>query len=540
MNEEKMQDYAENYMEKVFYFCLKKTGNSHEAEDLTSDISLSILSALRRGTKVEHFSAWVWQIAHNRYRIWAEKKRRHSENVADAEGFEALDEQEEPAESMIHREDMALLRRELAFISSDYRNIVAMYYLENRKVNDIAEHLGVPKGTVVSRLHRARNLLKEGMSMTREFGKRSYQPERFRFSVICERRGDSGQPWCYMNAKLHQNIYLEGYDDPKTAEAFALELGVALPYMEDELERLTRATLLVKNGNQYETAFPIISRDALWKIHIYYKDLMPRLVPLLEENIDRFTAQYKESGLSYFGTYQPYEEAKWTLLLMVYRDLYTMCKDSPKIPLGNTKRPARGIWDVYATEDAEFLPSQVGFTNVADGLYQYLFSYRDMEKKRHMPIAAEAIALCNLVRGEPYDKAHMEKLVSYGYVERVGKRDIPKIAVFCRESDKNFLEFCEKRQFSKTFSEHANARKALHESILALLSEMNKTVYDILCHDLPKNIRKNEEMMRALLHTYCGLGGSFTLGYILETALADGWLTYDENTPPTVGVYVRI
>ena len=94
-----------------------------------------------------------------------------------------------------------------------------------------------------------------------------------------------------MNAKLHQNIYLEGYDDPKTAEAFALELGVALPYMEDELERLTRATLLVKNGNQYETAFPIISRDALWKIHVYYKDLMPRLVPLLEENIDRFTAQ---------------------------------------------------------------------------------------------------------------------------------------------------------------------------------------------------------------------------------------------------------
>ena len=122
----------------------------------------------------------------------------------------------------------------------------------------------------------------------------------------------------------------------------------------------------------------------------------------------------------------------------------------------------------------------------------------------------------------------------------MGKRDIPKIAVFCRGSDKNFLEFCEKRQFSKTFSEHANARKALHESILALLSEMNKTVYDILCHDLPKNIRKNEEMMRALLHTYCGLGGSFTLGYILETALADGWLTYDENTPPTVGVYVRI
>ena len=80
----------------------------------------------------------------------------------------------------------------------------------------------------------------------------------------------------------------------------------------------------------------------------------------------------------------------------------------------------------------------------------------------------------------------------------------------------------------------------MHENILTLLSEMNQCVYDILYRDLPKNIRNNEKFIQALLYSYCNQGGSFTLGYILETALADGWLRYDENIPPSVGAYVKI
>ncbi|MBQ3489449.1 MAG: sigma-70 family RNA polymerase sigma factor [Clostridia bacterium] len=539
---DRMREYAENYMEQIFYFALKKTGNYHEAEELTSDISMNILSALHSGTIPRNFSAWIWQIARNRYCFWAQQKHRHSENQASSEALmeNISNDDKDIADILVHEEELALLRRELAFVSSDYRNIVAMYYLENRKVSDIAERLQLPGGTVVSKLHRARNILREGMRMTRKFGKRSYDPEKFRFSVICNRKGNAGEPWCYMNSKLHQNIYLEGYDDPKTAETFALELGVALPYMEDELERLTRASLLTKKDNRYETAFPIISKDALAQIHSYYGVLMPKLVPLLEENIDRFTDQYRESGDSYYGEYQSYEQAKWTLLLMTYTDLYTLCGNSPKTPLGNTPRPAHGIWDVYATEQADFLPCQVGFTHMADSLYQYLIGYGNLMRKTLLPTAEEAIALCNLVRGEAYDKKLAKKLISYGYVKRIGHADIPAVAVFRKNSNENFLAFCKKGIFSKTFREHARRRKILHENILTLLSEMNQCVYDILYRDLPKNIRNNEKFIQALLYSYCNQGGSFTLGYILETALADGWLRYDENIPPSVGAYVKI
>jgi len=156
---------SDEYAEKLFYFCLKKTGDSFEAEDLTSDILVSILSALQQGTEPSNFSAYVWQIARNRYAAWAKRRHKERESVSgtDIAEYEIADEASGIEEQTIHREQMALLRRELAFISSDYRNILIAHYLENKRVREIAEALGLPKGTVESKLHRARTILKEGM-----------------------------------------------------------------------------------------------------------------------------------------------------------------------------------------------------------------------------------------------------------------------------------------------------------------------------------------------------------------------------------------
>ena len=118
MRDRLMQTFSGNYMEKLFYFCLKKTGQITEAEDLTQDIALHILVALHKGTVPMNFSAWVWQIARNRYSVWAEGKRRRNESVtgSDIGDCEIPDENGDVLEDMIRREQLALLRRELAFV----------------------------------------------------------------------------------------------------------------------------------------------------------------------------------------------------------------------------------------------------------------------------------------------------------------------------------------------------------------------------------------------------------------------------------------
>ena len=57
MRQQLMNEFAENYMEKLFYFCLKKTGSHIEAEDLTQDVALQIITALDKGTIPASFSA---------------------------------------------------------------------------------------------------------------------------------------------------------------------------------------------------------------------------------------------------------------------------------------------------------------------------------------------------------------------------------------------------------------------------------------------------------------------------------------------------
>ena len=49
MCDQLINEFTENYWKKLFYFCLKKTGNNVEAEDLTQDIALQIITALNRG-----------------------------------------------------------------------------------------------------------------------------------------------------------------------------------------------------------------------------------------------------------------------------------------------------------------------------------------------------------------------------------------------------------------------------------------------------------------------------------------------------------
>lgn len=115
MKKNLLDEFTENYFEKLFYFCLKKTGDSYEAEELAADITLNIVAAIQKGTIPVSFKAWVWQIARNRYSVWAENRRktRESDSGADISELEIADDSASVEGEWIRNEDLALLRREL-------------------------------------------------------------------------------------------------------------------------------------------------------------------------------------------------------------------------------------------------------------------------------------------------------------------------------------------------------------------------------------------------------------------------------------------
>ncbi|MBQ9106889.1 MAG: sigma-70 family RNA polymerase sigma factor [Clostridia bacterium] len=504
-----INEFAENYMEKLFYFCLKKTGNHIEAEDLTHDIALQIITPLNKGTIPMNFSAWIWQIARNRYAVWAKEKHNRNESVtgSDINDYEIEDESENILDEMIHTEQMALLRRELAFIKSDYRNIVVAYYIENKNVREIAESLSLPTNTVKSRLLRARQILKEGMDMAREFGKRSYNPEQIAF-VMNGKDGKKGQPWSIITHLLYKNIFLETYENPQTAEELALEIGTALPYMEDELEFLTREQLLVKSENKYQTAFKIISKEEQRQKYDNNKKVQKVLTDKICELID---AYINEDGSKVNYDYVGYEAAKWTLIVRAFDWLQFSAKETNKASkeYNNSypSRPDDGAWILtgYETIDWE-KPKFVGLhgylshdknevkKDVDFGQFKFFFKNIQEKTPSHLNwMEAYTLWLVCSGRTEACEKSYLEKLLEYGYLKKGGSI-IPNVVIFDRDAEKPY-----------------------NEQLTPKLTSLRNDIYNLF--------KQAPDIER---------------GYIVEQAILDGWLKYDDDTINTIGAYIYL
>ncbi|MBQ3792563.1 MAG: sigma-70 family RNA polymerase sigma factor [Clostridia bacterium] len=506
--------FAEDYLGKLFYFALKKTGNESDADDLTQDIAEAVLAGLSRGCDPENFDAWVWAVARNRWKRWARRKYYGPEgSFADVDGMEAvLSDGEDMEASFVLSEDLMTLRRELAFIRRDYRQILVAHYFDNKSVSAIAREFSIPLGTVKTKLQSSRRKLKEGMEMARTFGKRSYQPENITFHMD-GMTGDFGQPWSILTHLLYKNIFLEAYENPSTAEELALELGIALPYMEDELDYLVREELLKKSGNKYETAFRIYSREEQLAQNRAAMQTAKAVWPLLREFIDGTEAACRENGVDWYGGGISYENAKWAILTrtadLQYWEALEDLDDSP-LPT----RPDHGCWTItgYETVDFEIPPfvGQHGYVDPEDKnreheliWSQYKFRYADLADRTPVHLTwLEALAIWQVAvgRAEECDPDALAKVMEYGYVSRDGQGQLTA-GVVCFAGDPGKI------------------LKALPKSEENRLSELwNRAV----------------ELLKEKKARWSGYRS-----YILAEALSSGWLTYEEGkTPDTVGAYL--
>ena len=274
------EQILENYMQPVFYFALRKTSSREEAEDFTHNVMLDVLTALGNGFSPDNERAWVWKIARNHYAKWAAHRTNVRQTLDADEIRETVSDGSAVEDGILHEEETALLYRELALLSRDYRTIVCEYYFANRTLSDIAESLGLPLGTVKRKISKCRKHLKEAINMARTYGKRSFAPELVEFGQNWDpTTGPDGRR--YVEHLLAQNILLEAYDNPSTAEDLCLALGIAMPYMEDELNFLMEGELLTCENGKYRTNIVILSKEVqenIYALALSYVDEMTELV----------------------------------------------------------------------------------------------------------------------------------------------------------------------------------------------------------------------------------------------------------------------
>ena len=139
----------------VYRYAYRLVGSSADAEDLAQQVFLAAQMKLGQLRSTENARAWLFAILRNCYL----KSRRKRMPLAAASV--ALDVDEIPAEDSAETEiDGERLQAALDALADEYKLVLLMFYFEERSYRDIAVRLGVPLGTVMSRLSRTKAQLR--------------------------------------------------------------------------------------------------------------------------------------------------------------------------------------------------------------------------------------------------------------------------------------------------------------------------------------------------------------------------------------------
>ncbi|MBR5534801.1 MAG: sigma-70 family RNA polymerase sigma factor [Ruminiclostridium sp.] len=154
-----MDRYIQAHGQRLFGLCLTLCAHRQDAEDLYQDTWLKALAHFHQYDPARPFEPWLTRICVNTYRNTLRRLARSPI----FHGFRTGEEKEAllasvPAPSP---SDYTPLYQAVAGLPEKLRVTVILYYFEENDVNTTAQVLGIPPGTVKSRLNKARTKMKE-------------------------------------------------------------------------------------------------------------------------------------------------------------------------------------------------------------------------------------------------------------------------------------------------------------------------------------------------------------------------------------------
>ena len=159
------------YFRRVFNIAYKFVGRHDEAEDLTQDIFLRLFKSLKTFDRRANFSTWLISVSRNLCIDHYRSTRREHEVVTHDVDVVVLAQPsavDSPYTMLERRDRVALLRLALDKLAPSLRTAVILRDIQELSYQEIAERLGVPEGTVKSRINRGRTELARQIARLRE------------------------------------------------------------------------------------------------------------------------------------------------------------------------------------------------------------------------------------------------------------------------------------------------------------------------------------------------------------------------------------
>jgi RNA polymerase sigma-70 factor (ECF subfamily) len=158
----------ERHKTKVYRAAVAITHDERMAEDILQEVFLRINRYASSFDQTQPFEPWLYRITVNMSYSWVNRAKRWAGLFQDAIERLRAPSRRNPERVTEVREQRESLGRAIDGLPDSHRIVVILYYLEGLSVNEVAYALGVPEGTIKSRLYYAREKLRNAIAEQEE------------------------------------------------------------------------------------------------------------------------------------------------------------------------------------------------------------------------------------------------------------------------------------------------------------------------------------------------------------------------------------
>ncbi len=154
----------DEYGNSIYRFCQGMTYTVEDAEDLYQQTFLTAFEKRHKIDKSNNPKAYLMTIASNLWKSHKSSYARH-ERIAPTVSYDDMehevpDDSADIDESIIRSDEEQMLRNNIDRLPEKLKQVVVMFYSSELSIEDISKVLHIPKGTVKSRLHNAKEQLR--------------------------------------------------------------------------------------------------------------------------------------------------------------------------------------------------------------------------------------------------------------------------------------------------------------------------------------------------------------------------------------------
>jgi RNA polymerase sigma-70 factor, ECF subfamily len=152
----------------VFRTILGITSDVETAADVTQDVFLRLYRFADRVDPGRPLEPWLYRVAVNQANSWLRRRSRWRRVLQEMAGWLMIGGKPTVEAQAEHEDEWRWVGRAVACLPATQRAVVVLYYVNDMSIREIADVLGIPQGTVKSRLHYGRISLKRELGLTDE------------------------------------------------------------------------------------------------------------------------------------------------------------------------------------------------------------------------------------------------------------------------------------------------------------------------------------------------------------------------------------